>query len=227
MIYFVSGEDIVSSRNKLLELLREKKNVVRLDGKKNTLSDFEEALAANNLFSEAKTVVLENYSKLKTEAKLLELVEKYRDNKNLDIIFWDETDLSKKKYPKDFATYNFSFPNFYYNFLDTFTPNSKDSAMLLQKVLLTLNAEQVLYGLVKRVRQLMLLKAKEEKDSADFKRMQSWQLSKLEKQANSWTQNQLKKIFLNLAELDEKIKTSKLSMNLARHLDILIRSDLN
>src|SRR3989344_3121079 len=233
MLYIIAGEDIVSSRKKLTELLSEKQNTIRLDGTKATIAELDEALLGESLFSDSKVVVLENFSKLKPEAKVLDLIKKYSrtpvngSKKSIEIILWDDVDISKKKFPKGVKLFNFLFPKFYYAFLDSFELRSKDSLKLLRDVLKTFEPEQALYGLVRRIRQLLVMKSNNYSDFSEIKRMQSWQISKLRKQASLWSEEQLKKVFLELAELDEKIKTSSLSMPLASHLDILLLPDLN
>jgi len=227
MIYVISGEDIVSSRKKLTELLSDKPNINRLEGKKASIAEFDEALVSGNLFSDSKTIVVESFTKLKPEAKVWELLEKFEKDENIDVILWDEADLSKKKFPKNVKVFNFPFPKFYYLFLESFEPDSKKSLELLQEVLKTFEAEQVLYGLVRRIRQLLVMKSNSYSEFSEFKRMQSWQISKLKKQAELWTDGQLKKAFISFAELDEKMKTSGLTMPLSKHLDIILLSDLN
>ena len=237
MIFVIAGEDTVSSRKKLTELLSEKQNIVRLDGKKTMIAELDEALLGNNLFSDSKTVVLEHFSKLsakgrsafggKPEIKVWELIEKFEKDKNTDVILWDDVDLAKKKYTKNVKFFNFSFPKFYYIFLDSFEPGSRKPLELLREVLKTLNSEQVLYGLVRRVRQLIIIKSNNYPDFSELKRMQPWQISKLKKQASLWSEEKLKKTFLELAELDEKMKTGSLPMPLASHLDIILLSELN
>jgi DNA polymerase III delta subunit len=227
MIYVISGEDIVASRNKLNELLSGKGNIIRLDGKKNSIAELDEALVSESLFSDTKTVVLERFSKLKPEAGVWDLLGQFEKDKSTDIILWDEVDISKKKFAKGVQVFNFLFPKLYYQFLDSFQPNSKRSLELFHEVLKTFEPEQVLYGLVRRIRQLLIIKSNNYSKFSEFKRMQPWQVSKLKKQAALWTEEQLKKVFLELAELDEKLKTSNLPMPLAHHLDILLLSDIN
>lgn len=237
MIYVIAGEDIVTSRKKLTELLEGKSNVIRLDGKKASLAELDEAVSGASLFSESKVVVVENFSKLsaqgrsasggKPDDRFWEILNQVQDDKNTDVILWDEADLSKKKYAKDVKVFNFQFPKFYYAFLDGFAPGSKKSLELLSEVLKTFEPEQVLHGLIRRVRQLLVMKSARFSEFSEFKRMQPWQISKLKKQASLWTEDQLKKTFLELVGLDEKLKSGGLTMGLSAHLDILILSDLN
>ena len=158
MIHVIFGEDVVSSRNKLVEMLLGKPNVIRLDGKKNSIAQLDETLLSNSLFSDSKTVVVESFTKLKPETKIWELLGKFENDKKVDVFLWDDTDLGKKKFSKSVQVFNFLFPKYYYAFLDGFEPDSKKSIELLWGVLKTLNSEQVLYGLVRRVRQLFHMK---------------------------------------------------------------------
>lgn len=235
MIYIIGGEDTVSSRKKLIELLENKPNTIRMDGKKATLAELDEAILSADLFSNSKTIVVESFSKLKPEERMWEILKPFegsqgkqvQDDKNTDVILWDEVDVSKKKFPKGVQVFNFLFPKFYYQFLDSFQPHSKEILRLLGEVLKTFEPEQVLYGLVRRVLQLLIIKTNNHSDFSEFKQMQSWQISKLKKQANLWSEDQLRKVYLALAELDEKQKTSNLPMPLGYHLDIILLSDLN
>ncbi len=229
MIYVITGEDIVTSRKKLTELLEDKQNIIRLEGTKATIAELDEALSSGSLFADSKTIVLENFTKLKPEATVLKLLEKFEKEKNTDIILWDEAEMSAKikNAIKSAKIFSFSFPKFYYQFLDGLSPGTKGSVIFLHEVLKIFEPEQVLYGLTKRVRQLLMVKLGSEKDFAELRRMQSWQIGKLKKQASLWREDELKKVFLELAELDEKMKTSNLSMPLSKHLDILLLSDLN
>lgn len=229
MLYILTGDDIVSSRNKLLELVSDSKNVVRLDGEKASVAEVEMALESNSLFSEQKIVVVEYFSKLKPQEKLLELCLKFAKDSSTNIVLWDEVETKSKIVDiKGSNKFLFPFPKVYFTFLDALSP--KDSAKqieLLHQVLKTYSAEQVLYSIIKRIRQLLIVKSNKYQGFEEFKKMQSWQIGKLKKQSELWSENQLKNAFVSFAELDEKLKTSSLTMDLANHLDILLLSDLN
>ncbi len=229
MIYVITGEDVSSSRKKLTELLSGRTNIIRLDGEKCSIAQLDEALVSESLFSDSKIVVLENFSKLIPEAKVFDLLKSFEKEENTEIILWDEAGISPKieEALRSAKIFKFSFPKYYYQFLDSVSPSSINTLKLLHEVLRTFESEQVLYGLTRRIRQLLMVKTGEYQDFSDLKRMQSWQIGKLKKQSSFWSENQLKRVFLELAELDEKLKTSSLSMPLSAHLDILLLSDLN
>lgn len=229
MVYVITGEDTVLSRKKLSELLEGSQDITRVDGEKELLSNILTTLESNSLFSKKRAVVIENFLKVRPLESFLEQTLKFVKDQDTDVFLWDEgeVDLKSKTMLKNVKTFSFSFPKYYYQFLDSFSPSSNDSASLFRDVLKTLSPEQVLYGLIKRVKQLLVIKSGGWQDFSDFRRMQSWQISKLTKQADRWTLLELKSTFVKLAELDEKIKTGGLALDLPSHLDILLLSDLN
>lgn len=229
MIYILTGDDIVSSRNKLTELIGEEKNVVRIDGKKQSLAEIDMALESDSLFGDKRTVVIEYFSKVKPSERLIELALKFEKDPNTTVILWDEVDLSAKisSTLKSAKSFSFTFPKVYFAFLDGLSPTSKQSLTLLHELIKSTNPELLFYSMIKRIRQLLLIKTNVYAESIEFKNMQSWQIGKLRKQADFWTLEQLKQQFLALAELDELLKTSGLTMPLEKHLDIIMLSDLN
>ncbi len=229
MISLITGEDIVASRNKLTELLHEAKNVMRIDGKKQGFVDVRDALSANSLFNASKTIVVDTFTKIKPQNDFFDLVLTYEKDSSTEIYLWEDSELTPKVKDKfkNAKSYVYSFPKYYYVFLDGFAPHSSSSLKLFHDVVKTFEPEQVLYGLLRRIRHLMVLKSGNYATFSEFKNMQSWQLGKLKKQADFWSEEELKNCFLKIAELDEKIKTSGLTMPLAQHLDIILMQDLN
>ena len=228
MIYIFTGEDITASRIKLNGQILGK-TPIRIEGKKSTAAELEIQLASSGLFDEGKSFVIENFLKFKPQEKLTEFVIKFEKDKTTDIFLWDEADMpiKVKNSLKNAMVFQFTFPKYYYSFLDNLEPQSKRTLELLSQVLKTFEPEQVLYGLIKRIRQLLVLKSDNYQEFSEFAKMQEWQISKLRPQANRWSEQDLKQLFVKLSTLDEKIKTSGLTMPLSAHLDILLMSDLN
>ncbi len=228
MIHIITGEDIVNSRKKLDELLKESSNTVRIDGKKGTVSEFEISLVSDSMFDDKKIIVVEQFSKLKPQDKFIEILTRVQDD-DFTLILWDEVDLSAKfKSLKSAKTSSFTFPKVYFQFMDSLTPaSSASNVKALRDVLKSFEPEQILYSIIKRLRQLLVLKSANYSDFSEFGRMQDWQIGRLKSQANKWTEAELKKAFLEYGSLDEKVKTSGLTMDLSKHLDILLLSDLN
>ncbi len=247
MLHILTGEDAVSSRKKLSELLLGCLNVVRLDGKKATIAEIDTAFVSNSMFSEKKTIVIEGFTKIKSE-RFIEILKQFQDDSNTDVILWDEASLPAKirNSLKSAESFSFEFPKVYFQFMDSLSPSGQEalslrpetlrvvdraggpkSLELLREVLKTYEAEQILYSIIKRLRQLMVLKSENYFEFSEFAKMQDWQLGKLKSQANKWSEAQLKTAFIEYAALDERIKTGGLTMDLSSHLDILLLSDLN
>ncbi len=229
MIHIISGEDVVASRNRLNELILEDANITRLDGKKNTVEEISKTFSDGNLFDSKICVVIENYTKIKSVDAFAAVIQQFGKNPDIKIVLWDENDpaLKLKNAFKNANYLNFTYPKVYFNFLDRLSPVlSKDFLALLHEVLKTYSSEQILYSIIKRIRQLLLIKL-DARTSREFQSMQGWQTQKLQKQANLWTEDQLKSAFVSYVALEEMIKTSGLTMDLASHLDILLISDLN
>jgi DNA polymerase III delta subunit len=228
MIYIIHGEDTASSRKKLNEILENSKNVMCLEGKKATLAEIDLALISDSMFEDRKTVLIEHFSKLKPQDKFLEILNQVQNDNSLSIILWDVVEIPVKFKKIKSQSFSYTFPKVYFQFMDSLTPKSSHANVsLLRDVLKTYEPEQVLYSIIKRLRQLLLLKSENYHEIAEFSKMQDWQLGRLRAQSNKWTEDQLKSAFLSYTNLDEKIKTSGLTMDLAHHLDILLLSDLN
>lgn len=223
MIYLIFGEDTASSRNKLSGLLTESQNIIRIDGKKQKLAEIDTFFVSNSLFSEKKNIVVDRFTKVTPQKEFFEKVQSFEKNPDTNIFLWEASDLTPKVKSafKTAKVFSFAFPKFYYEFLDEYKPNVS-SVKIFHQVLKTFEAEQALYGLIRRIRQLIIIKGGNASASSEFKSVQSWQLSKLERQANFWSEKQLGDAFLELTELDEKMKTGALTMSLQAHIDILL-----
>lgn len=228
MLYVITGEDIVSSRKKLNELLELSTDIARLDGKKATIAEVEMALVSNALFSDQRKIVIEYFSKVKPQEKLIEHAKRVENDKDTDIILWDVTDPGAKiRAVKSAKSFSYTFPKVYFNFMDGLTPANSSSVKIYREVLKTYEPEQILYSIIKRIRQLLILKSDNYQQFEEFAKMQEWQIGRLKSQASKWSEKQLSEAFLKYSALDEKIKTSGLTMDLSKHLDIILTQDLN
>lgn len=223
MIYLIDGEDAASSRNRLNELIDNKSAIIRIDGKKQGLGDVSDSLESNDLFIAKRTIIIEHFSKIKTQVKLFEILQKFHKDKETLILLWENT-LVKGKIPSGIIRNSFSYPKVFYSFLDGFTPkNAKNTLNLMQEVMRNMTAEQVFFSLSKRVRHLLYIKSGNN-SFEEVSKLAPWQMGKLREQSAQWSLAQLEKMVIEVAATDEKIKTSALSLPLAKHLDILILS---
>jgi DNA polymerase III delta subunit len=230
MIHILTGEDTVSSRIKLSTIVDQKTMVVRLDAKKNSLSEILDTLESNSLFTDKKTVVVEYFTKIKPDTVFFEKLKSFMKDESTDIVLWDEADLSQKavKDLQGALIRSFTFPKVFYQFIDNLSPkNKKASQKLLSDLLRSFAPEQVLFSLIKRIRLLAVAKNGSLKEFSEGARLAPWQAEKIAKQASEWTEKDILDFHVKLAEADELVKTSGLAVPLAAHLDMLVLSDLN
>ncbi|MGE5042328.1 MAG: hypothetical protein ACM3IJ_05510 [Candidatus Levyibacteriota bacterium] len=220
MIYILHGDDVAASRTRLGELTSEFASVTTLDGEKATTADLVQALSTSDLFLDAKCVVVEKVLRLpkKEMDKLLDLI---FSNSNT-IILWHNTELSKTFFSKvkQAKVEVFMLPKLFFTFLDGFYPgNFKRELDLLQRME-NVEAEQIFYALVKRMRQMLHLKL--HVSSEELSKMSPWQMGKVQDQAGHWELGELEKMYGELFGLEKKIKTSGLALPLKKHLDFLL-----
>ncbi len=230
MIYVITGENIVDSRNKLLSLLSPNSEIARFDGKKQSLQVILDSLVSVSLFTAKRIVVVEYATKVKPSKELIENIKTFLKDQDTTIILWDEQQLDKNSTNelKTATFFSFEFPKVFFEFIDSFSPKNKKRSLELFKTLSkNTEVEQILYSLIKRVRNLMVVKGNLENEFSETSKMAPWQLEKLKRQALLWRENELRHVFLSLANLDEQIKTSGMTMPLASYLDIILLQDLN
>ena len=225
MFYILHGDDTSSSRKFLTDTVGELSYIV-LDGKTITFPILEENLISNGLFESEKAVIIENLfsknPKKKELAKFLELLET-----NTLAIFWEDKKLPKTSILlKKAQVREFLLPQYYFQFLDSLAPRqNKRIYSIYQELLKTYAAEQILFSLIKRVRQLVILSTGAKND--ELLKMAPWQLSKLEGQLRQWGKPALNSFYEDLKDTEIKLKTGSLPINLSKYLDILILRKLS
>lgn len=230
MLYLLHGDDTAASRLKFDELITGQKWVVRLDGGKVSQKEIEESLESQELFVDKKIVILENFQKLGARLKsILSYIQTFAKKGGIDIVLWEDDTVDRATLTKlkDAKTFAFTLPKNFYVFLDQFAPkNGKKLHALLMDISARFSEELILYALVKRVRQLLMVKVKNYQELKEIQALQSWQLGKLKSQSKNWTREKLIRVYKQLFELEVAMKTSALPTNLANHLDILILTQL-
>ncbi|MFH1289240.1 MAG: hypothetical protein ABIH88_00785, partial [Patescibacteria group bacterium] len=154
----IHGENTVQSRDYLNSLIAQakiqKKEIVKLDGRKLDLVTIQEALRNVNLFSSEKLVIVERFFS-KPQDKII----KFLNDKNpQNLILWE----NKELYPSQAKNLKaqpkiFKLPAIVFNFLDSVYPlNYKDSLKLFHECLKKTSAEQIFYLLIKQVRFMII-----------------------------------------------------------------------
>ena len=218
-IYLLHGEYNAKSYEKLNEYIFKAKEknwkIVKISEK--TGYSIQESLSSSDFFDIKKVFVLDGVTKL---------VKKEIDwiNKNFEylagiLILYSNTKLNStliNKFKKIDKIEEFSLPQNIFSFLDAFYPgNSVNCLGLLHNITEKEKIEFIYFFLSKHIRDLYWVKT-----SPSNIPYPSWRVDKLEKQANKFTLEQLKKTINSLSDIDIQSKTSNLDLN--DLLDLLI-----
>lgn len=223
MITVLHGENEIKSREKLVSLLAEIQSrgekIVRLEGKKITLAQLEEALAQTDLFGKNETLVIEELHSLPRSKKKDELIAQVV-NAPKDIILWEKRQLTPTML-KPFAgakVEEYKLSNSLFSWLDLFhaqTPITKNLTALHTAVKSS-GDHMCFLMLIRQIRLLIQVKDGGRPAGAPF------MVQKLQKQAQFFTLEALLKIHTLLFELDRNMKSSQGFLSLEQELDLLV-----
>ncbi len=229
MLYIIHGDDIISARKRLTDLSSGFAGSIFLLGDKVTSFDILNALSSNDMFQSEKCVIIEKISKLpKADLdRLLPIFEKIAKEKEITLILFQDSEMTKQqigKY-KTVITESFLLPKLFFHFLDNFTPKNMATEIYTLSKMTSVDEMQIFYALVKRVRQMLLIKANGSFD--ELLKMSPWQLGKLQTQSASWKKEALEHVYFELFKLEKDLKSSGLMLPLKKHLDIMMASALH
>jgi len=227
MLNVIHGDNIVASRNYLNSLIEQLKNkgvkeIIRLDGKKVSLTQIIQALESQSLFGTDKAIVIENLlsrQKGKTKEEILNYLS--QADIKLTCILWEPKSIhanALKKF-KNSQIKLFKTSATVFKFLDSLKPkNTSSMIQLMDQSIASDSVEMVFYMLARQVRLLLLATGK------NGLKMAPWQLGKLKKQAAIFRLPKLLKLHHKLLIIDEKTKTGQSPLGLEGELDLLITS---
>src|SRR5258708_8162806 len=202
----IHGEDKEKAYARYIELIdaSKKKNfkIVQITDLKNVVNQ--------SMFEEKQVFTLSKPNKVGINdwKWLAKNAPKY--NSNLLIYYEGNSPIGVlKQLPKDSKTERFDLPKILFSFLGSFNLKVFNDLVKIEPV------ELVFHLLARRLRDLYWVKL-----SPETLQMQDWQKSKLISQANKFSEEKLKEIISELAEIDVKSKTS--DADLKSSLDILI-----
>lgn len=227
MLHILHGDDIVRSKLRLSELSSGINSITTLNAEKTSVTDLVQAFSSNDLFLDKKCIVVEKFLKLpKSEMEKLQLLLDSMDS-STSVILWHNTELSKLalgKFKK--ATVEvFLLPKLFFTFLDNLTPQTIKLELDTLSRMQNMEAEQIFYAMVKRIRQLMMLKANSNVE--EIAKMSPWQRDKLKSQSARWKVEELEKLYKDLFKIEVDMKSGGLILPLKKHLDIMLLSGLN
>lgn len=211
MITILHGDNTEQSRVELVKFVAGAKgrDIRRLDGKNLDPAALSQALESSSLFGDNVSVVVENlFSKLGKKQKL---AQEYgailaRAPSEAQVIVWEEKELSvtalKAISPKA-RVQLFKTPVVIFQLLDGLRPNAATSLLSLYEKAIAAQAPELIFAmLVRRVRQLLMLK-----DGIAPEGMQGWQEARLTNQARAFTMEQLVRMHKMLLTAEYSLKS--------------------
>jgi hypothetical protein len=224
MITIIHGDDIVSSRNFYYELKQRLPNVVYINGENIIYNDFFQATQNESLFGNEHIFIENFFSKNKSE-DFKKIIEYINRNKNLNIVFFENTKLSKNSLSliKNAELKLFSIPEKMFFFLDNLKPGNSKTLLKLFNDLKKQASDEFIYFMIVRQFRLLLAVSGFDKTTIDeVKKLALWQTGKLKAQAKLFGIEKLKLIYSKLYEIDSAQKSGKLATTLTQAIDFLL-----
>ncbi|MEK7551552.1 MAG: hypothetical protein AAB532_03050 [Patescibacteria group bacterium] len=226
MISIIHGNDIARSRTFYIEERQKYENPDVFDGEKLDYNTLFQTFEGNSLFSEKRFVFVENYiSKQRANSnEFKEIVEYLTKNKDIDITFWEDKELTKAQILafKNPVTNLFNYPQILFTFLDSLRPNNLTSVKLFHSLMETMETELIFYMIVRQFRLLLSQVENTEKNIDEAKRLAPWQKSKLKTQANYFGKDRLVTLYKKLYKIDYETKYGLTSLPLNSTIDIFL-----
>lgn len=229
----IHGDNTFKSREKLGSVITQAKDldhtIIRLEAAKLSLQDLEQALQASSLFAETETVILEGLHSLQTSQRkkdLTKMIVEYIGQNSPDakyIVLW-ESRLLTKTMLKPFVTANSEIAEYklgsaLFTWLDSLSPVAQTKTRQLELLDQVKNQESefaALSMLSRQIRLLLEIKTGEKPKVAPFI------LTKLNKQATPFSEEQLLKAHQELCKIDLSLKTSGSHLSLSQQLDLFV-----
>ncbi len=214
MVTLIHGDDVVASRNYLLQLKKSLKDKEQMwiDPQKMAEEEIIQKTQSQSLFSSDRVVFVENGMN-RIDILLAG---------DADLVIWNEgqaTATAVKKLPKDAKIVEFKPPSLIFGYLDSLGPQSAARSIPMMEKVLESGSDEglVFYMTLKRVRQLTSYLA-----NPSSARMPSWQLDRIKRQAQSFGLPKLLKLYLALLRIDWRIKTGRMQKNYIGSMEFLI-----
>jgi DNA polymerase III delta subunit len=229
MTTVIYGDDIVSSRNYLIELKRDYKkrgfDFFQFDSEYFDLTQFIQAATTESLFKNT-AVFVENLFSIKQKKVLDRVCTVLKSGRvSTDIILWENRPLGQRsRTVKSFANVQlkeYKLPKTVFKCIQSITPSAKTESLQLLKETLEYVVPEVLFVMI--VRQFRLLLAIfYHSQISETKSLQSWQLGIYKKQLAQFNENSLTTAYKKLFYIDYAVKTGKTPYTLTTHLEKFI-----
>lgn len=230
MLHLFHGEQTEASR-KELRLLREKfagKETVVLNGKTLETSELIQATESQSLFGTERLVIVENLlsrrlsgkTKTKEAQEFEEIIAKLPPDS--EVVFWEEKEIGKTVlsfFPKRTDVALFRPDRNLFKLVEAIRPQAGTALLDLFDTTLNVDAPELVFTLIIRQFHYLIMIKEAGKQIAD---LAPWQIGKLARQAEWFTEVQLRKHYRELLEIDIKIKTSATPYNLTQELKLFL-----
>lgn len=221
MITVLYGENSADSRKKYVSIRQEyiDKMYEIIDLTSEVLPELDKWLFNTQLLFAPKRAFFGQNLLSKKEHR--EILKKY-DNAKIEahFILWEEN-IDDKTAKYAFATAQlipFKYPQNIFQLLDGLFPGNRESSLsLLSNISASIDENIIYYMVVKRVRELILLK-----EGQEIPKLAGWQKSRLSSQAQKWPLEKLCNFYDALYRIEVLNKTSGTPYSLKKALDILI-----
>jgi DNA polymerase III delta subunit len=225
MLFLIHGNDLAASRNFYFEEKNKLPDIILLDGDGLTLDTLFQNAENKSLFGSEQTILIENFfTKNKSIAiETKKIVEYINSTKDLSIIFWESTELSKASQAllKNATVKTFSFPQILFTFLDNVKPNNSEVLIkLFHELRQNMEPELIFFMLIRQFRIMLGIEGANKID--EVKRMAPWQLGKMQKQSGMFGDSKLKENYQKLFEIDLGSKTGKIPYSIERSIDFFL-----
>lgn len=224
MITILHGNNIPASR---LELQKVKEtsgasDIRQLDGRALDPTSMSQALSSQSMVSDSVVVIIERL--IEQHMKKPKVLQTYINilveaQRHVQIILWEQREITPTLIGKLSATSKlFNIPSVVFRFLDSLQPgNIRFSLELFHQTIESEKVELVFSMIVKRIRQLLMIKYAEVPDG-----LAAWQVGKLNQQAKGFTQQQLHAVHTQLLDTDMGIKTGNSPFSLTQHIEQIL-----
>src|ERR1035437_8754459 len=225
MMLLIHGDDLETSRNFYFAEKNKLSDVILLNGDGLTLDILFQNAENKSLFGNEQTLLIENFfTKNKSIAiETKKIVEYINSNKDLSIIFWESTELSKASQAllKNATVKTFSFPQILFTFLDNVKPNNSEVLIkLFHELRQNMEPELIFFMLIRQFRIMLGIEGLDKID--EVKRMAPWQAGKMQRQAKLFSEEKLKSNYEKLFEIDLGSKTGKIPYSIERSIDFFL-----
>ena len=222
MVTIIHGDDVVSSRN--FFLAQKKSNEPILNGENLTFTQLVQSLEGGSLFGEEKVLLIENFFLKNSDAEIRTIANYVEKHTAFQFLFWEGKKLLQKHRScfKDPVIKQFLLPTVLFTFLQSVRPNNKNSVLLLHKTIATTAVELVFSLLIRQFRLLLAVMDGSTNTIEEVKRLASWQLASLTRQANLFSVEELKTAYQKLFTIEKGLKTGTLPSTLVQSIDFFL-----